>query len=59
MNHHLIVSEMLARGRIEDFRREAEAARLVRAAQINRRRRASRTAPLWHPIRRRKASLAC
>jgi len=59
MNHHLIVSEMLARGRIEDLRREAETARLVGAAQINRKRRASRRARKWHPIRHRKASLAC
>lgn len=59
MNHHLIVNEMLARGRVEDFRREAEKARLSRAVQTTRRRRVPKRARLWRPIRRRGASLAC
>jgi hypothetical protein len=50
MNHHPLVVELLARERIEDFRREAQIARQSRVTSKSRSRRS---------ILRRKASPAC
>lgn len=60
MNQPPLVLEMLARERIDRFRREAEIARRSRVvAEIARRNRVPRTDRLRRPILHRKASAAC
>jgi len=60
MNQPPLVLEMLARERIERFRREAEIARRSRAvAKMARRNRVPRMGRLRRPILHRKASPAC
>jgi hypothetical protein len=60
MNQPPLVLEMLARERIDRFRREAEIARRSRVvADIARRNRVPRKDRVRRPILRRRASAAC